>query len=260
MRRMLKYAYRHLVPSRLMNAVDIFSSLRGTINRPLLVEKPAGTRILVLAPHPDDDIYGCGGVLCKHHRAGDYIVTVYMTDGRKGGTAAEPEEQVVLERRKESHRAASIIGIDRLVFLDNEDARLQPDKETISRLHALLKEVRPDIIYVPFLLDYHPDHIATNSILIEAMRGYDDFVCYGYEVWTPLLPNCFVDVSEHLDRKRSALEQFETQTKRFNMVGASLGLSKYRSVMNGHGDHFVESFFRCSPREYARLWELVKGK
>lgn len=258
MNQILRYIYRNILPARLKNSIDIFSSLRGSVNYSTLIEKPEGSRVLVLSPHQDDDICGCGGVLQKHHLAGDHIVTVYMTDGRKGGTGDEPEEQIILERKKEAQKASDIIGIHQLVFMDNEDSQLKANKETIFQLVTLMKEVQPDIVYVPFLIDFHPDHIATNDILIEAIKGYKDFTCYGYEVWTPMLPNCFVDVTDCIEIKREALMQFETQTKRFNLVGASLGLNKYRSVMLDHGDRYVEGFFRCGPAEYVRLWNLVK--
>ena len=253
----LKNIYRNLLPARLKNSFDLFSSLRGTINHPTRIEKPEGSRILVLSPHPDDDIYGCGGVLHQHHLAGAKIVSVYMTDGRKGGTGVEPEEEIKRERKKEAQKAGDLIGIDRMVFMDQEDSHLVSNKETISQMGSLMKEIQPDIVYVPFLIDFHPDHLVTNEILVKAMKEYKDVICYGYEVWTPLLPNCFVDISDSIEIKRLALLQFETQTKRFNMVDASLGLGKYRSVMHSYGDYFVESFFRCSSKEYSRLWRLI---
>ena len=143
MNRTFRYIYRNFLPTRLKNSIDLYSSLRGSINHPTLIEKPEGSRVLVLSPHPDDDITGCGGVLYKHHLAGDHIVTVYLTDGRKGGTGVEPEEQIILERRKEAQKAADIIGIHRLVFMDNEDSKLglNINKKTISQLVEFMKEV-----------------------------------------------------------------------------------------------------------------------
>jgi len=259
MNRTLRYIYRNLLPDRLKNSIDLFPSLRGNINYQTVIEKPEGSRVMVLSPHPDDDIYGCGGTLHKHHRAGDHIVSVYMTDGSKGGSEFETEEQIILVRRKEAQKAADIIGIHRLVFMDNEDSKLSPDKKTISDLAALMKEEQPDIVYVPFLIDFHPDHLATNDILIEAIKGYKDFTCFGYEVWTPMFPNCFVDIGDYVEIKRRALTQFKTQIKRSNLVDASLSLNKYRSVMLCYGDRFIECFFRCSPDEYVRLWRLMKN-
>ena len=121
MNQVARYIYRSLLLYRLKNSIDLFSTLRGTLNHPILIDKPEGSKVLVLSPHQDDDIFGCGGVLHKHHLAGDYIVSVYLTDGRKGGTESESDEQITLKRREEAHKAADIIGINRLVFMDKED-------------------------------------------------------------------------------------------------------------------------------------------
>ena len=228
------------------------------MSRPLLIEKPEGARILVLAPHPDDDVMGCGGVLHKHHLAGDSILTVYLTDGRKGGDGATPEDRVARLRQEEARRAADILGVGRLEFLDNEDETLSPDPATVRRLAEILEEIRPDVVYVPFLLDGHPDHRAACEILAGAMNTYRDFTCYGYEVWTLLIPNCCVDISDVAEVKKSALEQFETQTSRFNLVDAFEGLARYRAVMHFHPDTHVEAFHRCSPGKLLRLLDLAR--
>ena len=262
MKRKHRYFFKKVIPARIRNAMAFRAGIRGSIDRPACLEKPEGSAVLVLSPHPDDDVTGCGGVLHKHHLAGDRIVAVYMTDGRKGGSGAEPEEQVAGNRRKEAENAAEIIGIDHLVFLDNKDSMLAPTGKTVGQVAGYLEEVRPDIVYLPSLMDFHEDHIATNDIFVEAIEAAAgkcrDFTCYGYEVWTPLLPNCYVDIGDVIEVKRSALEMFRTQTSRFNLVGASLGLSKYRSVMLFHGDSHVECFYRCSPEAYRTLWESMK--
>jgi len=84
MRGLLRYIYRRFLPLRLKQQIDIFYSLRGADILPKLIDKPAGKNILVLAPHPDDEVIGCGGTLYKHFLAGAEITVVYMTDGRKG--------------------------------------------------------------------------------------------------------------------------------------------------------------------------------
>ncbi len=255
---MFRHIHERLLPRRLLNAIRVFTGERGTLSRPLLMEKPEGSRILVLAPHPDDDVMGCGGVVHKHHLAGDSIVAVYLTDGRKGGSGEEPEDQVARLRQEEARKAADILGIDRLVFLDNEDETLSHAPETVQRLAAVLEEARPDVVYVPFLLDGHPDHRAANEILAGAMKTYRDFTIYGYEIWTLLVPNCSVDISDVLEVKKSALEQFETQTSRFDLVDAFVGLARYRAVMHFHAVTHVECFYRCSPGKFLRLLDRVR--
>src|SRR5262245_23863247 len=75
---------------------------------PELLEKPEGTRVLVVAPHADDEALGCGGTLAKHHIAGDRITVVFMTDGGKGEEmAGGVTGQALVELREQEAQAAA---------------------------------------------------------------------------------------------------------------------------------------------------------
>ena len=257
MYKVLKFIYKNILPIQLRNRFDLFPSLRGKMNYAEVIEKPAGSRVLVLSPHPDDDIFGCGGTLHKHHLAGDNIVSVYMTDGRKGNPDFGSEEKLVLKRREEAGRAAKIVGINRLIFLENRDSELSVNNKTVRQLTDLIKEIKPDIVYLPFLLDYHPDHIATNGIFTSVIKKNPfKLTCYAYEIWTPMVPNRVVDIGDYEHVKKTALEQFKIEPR--NIVGASFGLSKYRSVLHTGRDSCVECFFYCNADEYLKLWNLIE--
>jgi LmbE family N-acetylglucosaminyl deacetylase len=254
MKRFLKYVYKNLLPSRIGLSVDIYRGLRTQqVNG--LQEK----RVLVLSPHPDDDIIGCGGAIHKYYLKGAEITSVYMTDGRKGDPGYN-EEELVLVRREEAERASKIIGIDSLIFLDNRDSELTSNSKTIRELSQIIKDIKPDAIFLPFLLDNHPDHVATNNIFVQATKDQSvDAACYGYEVWTPLtVPNCIVDITEQIKIKRKALEQFENQLAQYNFIEAVMGLSRYRGMVHMIGDKYVEVFVKCSIAEYNRLWRVIQ--
>ena len=258
MYRMARYVARHLLPAKLRNRLDLFSSLREGMHRPEPVEKPEGSRPLVLAPHPDDETLGCGGTLHKHHRAGDALCCVFMTDGSKGVPGSGGPDAAAI-RRQEAEAAAEVIGIDRLVFLENPDGELAASEPTVSEVAKLVQEVKPDLIYLPFLLDYHPDHWATNAVLLAALESVGRRVMlYAYEVWTPLVPNRAVDIAAELDVKRKAIEQFRSQLEKSNLVDAAVGFAKYRAVTGLLTDSYAEGFFRCDSEEYARLWQMIK--
>ena len=254
---------RTILPPRLRWHIDPFSSLRAVEhNCAELIEKPEGSEVLVLCPHPDDDILGCGGTLLKHHIAGDTITAVYMTDGRKGGfniSSEEEAEGLAQKRKEEAQKAAEIIGMDKLIFLENRDGKLAANRTTTSQMAELLEGVNPDIVYLPSFFDHHPDHIATNDIFASALkRRKSDLTCYGYEVWNPMVPNCLVDITEHAELKRKALEQHKTQVSCSNIIDATFGLSKYRAVMLLSKDSYVECFLRCRPQEYLRFWKIME--
>lgn len=223
---------------------------------PELLDKPQGAAVLVLSPHPDDDVVGCGGTLCKHHLSGNEITIIYLTDGRKGDPTFTNEQGLVKERQKEAREAAKIIGIDNLVFLNHRDLKLRKSEETAGEMIELLDKIKPDIIYLPFFLDNHPDHIATNEIFVAACKNMEcKFECYAYEIWTPLMPNRVVDISEHIEKKIDAIKQHKTQLKHINYVAKIKGLNAYRSITVPNARH-VEAFFSCKPQEYIKLFKM----
>ncbi len=240
--------------------MDIFPQIRAGMENLQLTPTVGmvGKNILVLSPHPDDDIFGCGGMLHKQHQGGSVITSVYMTDGRKGGEG-NPEE-LVWTRREEAKRAAAIIGINETIFLDNRDGELICSADSVSKMTSILDTVRPDAVYLPFLLDNHPDHLATNDIFVTAVGQFkSELMCYGYEVWTPLAaPNCVVDISKELSVKLTAIKQHESQLKDINLLNAFLGLSQYRSIISGLKEGNAEAFMRCRVSEYRKLWKLAR--
>src|SRR4030042_5200610 len=249
MKKFLRYIYKNLLPSRIGIALDIYKHLR--IQQ---VDGLTERRVLVLSPHPDDDIIGCGGTICKYHLKGAEITSVYMTDGRKGDPRYN-EEELVSVRREEAKRASTIVGIESLIFLDNKDSELTSNSKTIKELSQIIKDRKPEAVFLPFLLDNHPDHIATNNIFVQAMKNYNiDAACYGYEIWTPLTaPNCIIDITEQINLKRKALEQFQIQLAQFNFIEAVIGLSRYRGTFHMLADKYAEVFLKCSISEYNRL-------
>jgi len=260
MKKFFRCIYYKFLPSRIRQQIDIFYSLRGVDISPKLIEKPPFKNILVLAPHPDDEVIGCGGTLYKHHLAGDRITVVYMTDGSKG---AEPKfwgKELAEKRKKEAEEAAKMIGINRLIFLHNPDEELMVNPQTLKQMKAVLDEIRPDLVYLPFILERHPDHRVTSEIFIKCVKKWKNFsgYCCAYEVWTPLMPNYLVDIGEYIKIKVKALNKFKSQISRVNIIDAALGFAKYRAVLHTGLDTFVEAFLFCKIKEYLRLYKLIK--
>lgn len=231
-----------------------------------IVWEPKGERIVVLAPHMDDEVIGCGGALCKHIRNGAEVTVVYMTDGRYGGgdlqncTEEEKrrrEAEMVEIRKQEAQRAMKVLGVKKGIFLDAEDSKLTSSNGIQNRLRQILDSIRPELVYLPFFLEEHPDHRAVSPILLDATEGSAfGFDCGGYEVWTPLFPNCFVDISDSVEIKKQALQQYESQVSEKDYIHSTLGLNAYRSIalLGNTNRHFVEAFFMAPLKEYRRLY------
>lgn len=233
---------------------------------PAPLDRPPGSRVLVLAPHMDDEALGCGGSLRRHVLAGEPVTIAYMTDGRKGDPALNAAELAPEERERredalaavradESRRSAAILGVRDLRFLGNRDLELAVSARTRKQMVRLLEEVRPDLVYLPFATDRHPDHRATNRIFLAALREarIDAPMCCGYEIWTPVEPNCLVDITSVMAVKRRALKQFRSQMTTIDFSRCLLGLHAYRSMIHLHGRGYAEAFVLVSAVEYRRL-------
>lgn len=237
---------------------EVVASQKNRTAFPSFVDTPPGSNVAVLAPHPDDDVLGCGGTLVKHRNGGHSISTITFTDGSLGDPSFADKSDLIEAREEESKKAAAVIGISRSEFLREKDQELKSTPGIIERLAGLLEEMKPDLVYLPFFLDNHPDHVATNEIFHAVVeRNKPGFSCCFYETWTPLFPNILVDISEEMDLKIKAIEEFRTQLKQFDYVRIAKGLNSYRSMLFGENSAFAEAFYVMSTREYLSLFHTV---
>jgi len=224
-------------------------------NRSALVWEPGGERVVVLAPHMDDETIGCGGTLAQHVARGSAITVVFLTDGSLGGS--EVKGSLTETRQEESRRALRSLGIEQIHFLSGRDGALRAEPELVERLRQLLQAARPELVYLPFFLEEHPDHRAASAILLAAVAGVAlDFQCLGYEVWTTLFPNCLVNIDATVDAKRRAIAYYHSQLSEADYIHTQLGLNAYRSAaFLGGTCRFAEAFCALPLADYRRLYE-----
>ena len=221
--------------------------------------EPGKSKVTVLAPHMDDEVLGCGGTLARHAAAGSDITVVFLTDGRLGGRPDQSPQEIVSVRKAEAHRAAEILGVRTLAFLDAEDGRLRSDRIVASGLREILERDPPEILYLPSYLERHPDHRAANGVLLEATRGNAlNFECRAYEVWTPLFPNCLVGIDATVQLKEQALGCYRSQLAVVDYQHSGLGLNAFRAMgLGSGGGRFAEAFHTQPLADYRRLCEAV---
>jgi LmbE family N-acetylglucosaminyl deacetylase len=193
--------------------------------------------VLVIAPHPDDEVIGPGGTLALHARRGDRVHAVFVTSGELG-LKRLPRERAWSRREAEAQAAAKILGIAQLAFLRQPDWMVGehlPAAATALRAH--LNEVPPDLVYLPHPRDGHPDHQASLRLVRAALRGLRIARprLLGYEVWTPMEQHDHVrDISTVMPVKLRALRAHRSQLGEFDYVGAVRGLNAFRGALAGH--------------------------
>jgi LmbE family N-acetylglucosaminyl deacetylase len=165
----------------------------------------------------------------------------------------------VSERKDETRRAAAVLGVTDLVFLDQPDGVLAVTGAAVAALADALARRSPSAVFLPFLTDQDRDHWITNCLFLEAAgraRVAPSLVCWGYEVGTPLIANAVVDITAAADRKRLAMQEFARE-RELDYPRAVLGLNAYRSLHRGRAQGLAEAFHVADLGVYRRLFQMV---
>ena len=250
--------FSRLVPSPIVQRLRALNLLQNYVSQHEWVEKPGGENILVLAPHPDDEVLGCGGTLYKHSQGGVQITVLYLTTG-----AQATEKTLIQERQEEAKRGGKVLGINRFEFWDYPKQSLPASEETVNKMEEFLSFAHFDLVYLPSFLDNHVDHRVTNEIFVRACeRLKKPPECYAYEVWTPLIPNRFVDITDVIDVKRKAIMFHKSQIK-YKDKNYSInyfGLNAYRALyVDAPEIIYSEAFLHCTNHEYRALYNSFMG-
>lgn len=213
---------------------------------------PRWERVLVLAPHPDDESLGCGGTIALLADAGASVTVALVSDGEATLGASGPRADVGRARRAEAERAVALLGVEALRPLGFPDGALAGQVDAIGRrLAGLLADLRPEVVMLPWFLDASDDHRAVNVALAAAAPS-EDVEVWGAELWTPLPPNRLVDITSVLDRKAAAIAAHVTAHQAFDL-SAMLGLNRYRALKGLRGQGHAEAFLTALGPQYAAL-------
>lgn len=154
-------------------------------------------RVLVFSPHVDDETIGLGATMIKYKALGVQMSLVYMTDG-SGSTSDLSREELIEERRKEGCLVKEAYGFQNIYFLDEPDGRMDSrDNELIDRIVDILNKEKPSVIFTPFLIDGHTDHVETTKSVIRALERYDETFdrIYMYEVNCAISPQLVTSIT-----------------------------------------------------------------
>lgn len=205
------------------------------------------SRILVLAPHPDDESIGCGGTLLQHAKQRDKVHVVFLTSGEKGGHGRSAAETIRV-RENEARTATKILGVGKIEFWHLPDGAVRPTRAAIEQLQKKLMQFRPDKIYVTHDREMHPDHRGAVRLLRRALAGATGKLpdVLGYEVWTPIQKlSEITDISPFMEKKLRAVKTYRSQCAVVGFVEAVRGLNRYRGEMHSWpGGDYAEVFTR----------------
>lgn len=190
-------------------------------------------RVLVLAPHADDEVFGCGGSLAALAARGAVISVIIIS-----------EDAIPDTRMAESTAAAQVLGYPPPTCWGHADRGLEAAVPTLTQqITEHLERLRPTLLFAPSAWEMHPDHRAVCDAALQAGQRYAAMQRQNgencglrialYEVGLPLPVTDLVDITPHWDQKREAMQCFASQLASQRYAEQIAGLNTYRSYTLG---------------------------
>ena len=226
-----------------------FETMRFSRNlEPVLMAAPKARRITVIAPHGDDDIFGCGGTMVKAMALGSSVHTIYLCAGK-------PREAVLLEIEE----VGRLIGRSHEV-LDYPLGAFPFDADTLTRFRTAVERSRPDALFLPAFTDDHDEHRRVGEMLLEAfgrsktLKGVE---IWAYQVYSIVPPNVIIDITDVVETKRKASAVYRSQMASRDWVSYILGKDAFMSrfLFTGGRTAYAEGFFVLPAQEYLNVLE-----
>ncbi len=189
-----------------------------------------GERILIVAPHPDDESIGCGGLICLYH---DQVDVLLVTDG------FIPERQntdVAETRKNEFLTAMQQAGVHKSILLHIPEHAIRASRKQFRNVDFSIYSH----VFVPNRYEIHKDHTDVYKVVRKMIRRKTKL--YEYEVWTTIRrPNIIVDIGSVTDDKRSLIGCHRSQLRELDYEALALGLNAYRGRV--HNMQYAEAYY-----------------
>ena len=194
--------------------------------------------ILVIAPHPDDEVLGMGGTIKKLSKKNKIILCVVS----EGATAQYKDKKMIKVRRDSCKKTAKILGISQTIFLDYPDMRLNLSHLDINKkLEEIIEKYRPEIVYTAPKNDLNLDHqIVFNSTLVACRpkSGVKQILCYEIQGNTkvPFAPNVFENIEKEFPYKIKGFKMYKSEIEEFpnaRSITAIENLAIMRGIESG---------------------------
>lgn len=257
---------RRLRPTWIRKSTDLWFSEYQRFAPLEWMDFPLGQRLCVIAPHPDDESIGCGGLIAQRAKSDLESEVVFLTAGENGNRAlrnssltakarSDLQNETAHLRKAEAEQAVSILSA-KCIWLDGTDGMLTRDEARLSQiLAARWTKAPPDVIAAPFPADRHRDHATAARIVASAARDVlpETTTVLAYEVWSPAPANTLVDISDVADTKWRAINSYISQTATTDYATATQALNTYRAISGGRSVRFAEGFHKSDIRQYSNM-------
>ncbi len=212
-----------------------------------LIDSGKEKLVLVLCPHIDDDVIGLGGTLYQYCQSGTSVKVIYFSSEND-------------RRKTEGKQISEFLGYRETAFYDFKPEQISRYSEIGDIIESTLKKESFDVIYTPFHLDRHKDHIALSLHLAHALKKMPGLKSEirSYEVWSPLFPNQVIDISDVIEYKKKGILICKSQMESVNYVDLALSLNRYRGITSTREKQmaYAEAFYSCTPYGFIKLLQV----
>lgn len=188
-------------------------------------------KILVIAAHPDDEVYGMGGTIAKLTGDGNEVYVLIVTDGSTSQYRnCDDLEEIIEEKKKQTKKANDILGVKKVYYGQLADMELDSTKHIVINevIEKTIDEIKPDIVYTHFYGDVNLDHQEVYKSTLVATRPtptqcVKELYCYSVASsteWSPqisksvFMPNVFVKISkEEAQKKLDAIKAYSKELR-----------------------------------------------
>lgn len=186
-------------------------------------------RILVIAAHPDDEVYGMGGTIAKFSKLGHEIYTLIITEGCS--SQYKEKKEIINIKKEEALRANQFLGVKKVLFGDLPDMMLDTIPHVIINkvIEDAIEEIRPEIVFTHHYGDVNKDHqlvyqstmVAVRSTSIQCVKKVISYQVPSSTEWSEQIlinqfaPNIYVQIAEYIEQKENAIKIYNTELREY---------------------------------------------
>lgn len=219
---------------------------------PKVENAPSNQKIVVFAPHPDDEVIGMGGTLIKmiENKCDVHVIFFTLKDN--------PDIFV------ESKKSAKHNGFE-YTHLEFQRRSIPTSADALAELKTLLIDLKPDSIFLPFMLDDHEDHRLCSDVLASLapslQKSKINPEIWAYQVYTALPLNTVINISDVIERKKDAIRVYKSCFKSRDWAHFAAGLNAFnvRFMVGDSHESYAEVFCRTSMSKYLKMHATYKG-
>jgi LmbE family N-acetylglucosaminyl deacetylase len=200
--------------------------------------------ILVIGAHFDDIEIGCGGTVAKHISNQDNVIMLVLTHSGYRNYHGEVI-RTSKEAKKEGLLAAKILGVNNIISIPLETKEVQYGTELIEIINKVIDENNIDVIYTHWDKDVNQDHNAIGRATLTAGRNINNIFMYKsnrYITSSTFNGNYFIDISEFIDIKVSAIKAHEGEYAKFGKKWLDFFINDNMNSGITIGVKYAESF------------------